>query len=141
MLVIEVLSAFPTNQMSCLDRLKLLFFLQVLDEDRRLLGAVDYYFIEEDGARCKHSPESAFTLKISLFPPKKAFNSLSFPHMLSTRWSTSGKMALVHFFFSHPNVALISNLRFRVSMPYRPYLYLHIKQDQVEATMAFISKK
>ena len=26
---------------------------QVLDEDRRLLGAVDYYFIEEDGARCK----------------------------------------------------------------------------------------
>merc|ERR1719318_2001989 len=50
-------------------------------EDRRLLGAVDYYFIEEDGAR------------------------------------------------------------FRVSMPYRPYLYLHIKQDQVEATMAFISKK
>ena len=26
-------------------------------------------------------------------------------------------------------------------MPYRPYLYLHIKQEQVEATMAFLSKK
>ena len=32
------------------DRLKKLRS-QVLDEDRRLLGAVDYYFIEEDGAR------------------------------------------------------------------------------------------
>ena len=35
-----------------LDRLEELCS-QVLDEDRRLLGAVDYYFIEEDGARCK----------------------------------------------------------------------------------------
>ena len=26
-------------------------------------------------------------------------------------------------------------------MPYRPYLYLHIKHEQVEATMAFLSKK
>ena len=42
-----------------LNRLKMLIS-QVLDEDRRLLGAVDYYFIEEDGARCKHSLHSAY---------------------------------------------------------------------------------
>jgi len=54
---------------------------EVLDEDKRLLAAVDYYFIQEDGTR------------------------------------------------------------FKVSLPYRPYLYLHIKQEQVEAVMAFISKK
>ena len=41
---------------SCIDQQKLLlFFFQtdILDEDKRLVSAVDYYFLEDDGSRFK----------------------------------------------------------------------------------------
>ncbi len=54
---------------------------EILDEDRRLVAAVDYYFIQEDGAR------------------------------------------------------------FKVSLPFRPYLYVLAKKECLQETQAFLSKK
>ena len=67
-------------------------------------------------------------------------NFLSFPHAIPTGGHIQVNIPWPSFFLLL-HVVMEKICRFRVSMPYRPYLYLHIKQDQVEATMAFISKK
>ncbi len=54
---------------------------EVLDEDRRLVAAVDYYFLQEDGAR------------------------------------------------------------FKVSLPFQPYLYVLVRKEFLQETQAFLSKK
>ncbi|XP_059098833.1 DNA polymerase epsilon catalytic subunit A-like [Tigriopus californicus] len=54
---------------------------EILDEDKRLIAAVDYYFIQEDGAR------------------------------------------------------------FKVTLPFQPYLYIRIKQACMQETQAYLSKK
>ena len=54
---------------------------EILDEDKKLIAAVDYYFIQEDGER------------------------------------------------------------FKVSLPFNPYLYILIKKEAIQETVSFISKK
>ena len=54
---------------------------EVVDEDMRLLAAVDYYFIQEDGSR------------------------------------------------------------FKVSLPFQPYLYLLVAKENIQEVTAFLSKK
>lgn len=110
---------------------------EVLDEDKRLLSAVDFYFIEEDGSRFKVGCKCF----INSYPLLWEFicNSTVFILYLIKHWYL--QFLLFNFLCLNCMYYYVCFLCVKVSLPYRPYFFVITRPEVQRDISTFLNKK
>lgn len=133
------------------------FFLQteIINDEKRLVSAVDYYFIQEDGFRFK-------VRLIFLFSRVSGFVEVLWAGLEWKRWKlilTNDRLKWNIFFVEGVNESklhLFSHLEWcvslhrwynvysfplQVSLPYQPYFYVMTTKETTQEVATFLTKK